>query len=97
MDSKSVAEKKAITDRIERGMTLYRAEAVSRYGDAYVVQGNSAKRAYTVFLRDGEPRCDCPDYQERCRDAGHACKHGYAVVVFEARGRCRRGAKVTRH
>ncbi len=98
MDTKSVAETaKAITARVSRGMHLYRAGAVSRHGDALVVAGRA--RSYTVFVKDGEPRCDCPDYQERCRDAGHACKHGYAAVAFEARQRCgqRRGAKIVRH
>ncbi|MDP9479206.1 MAG: SWIM zinc finger family protein [Actinomycetota bacterium] len=94
MDTKSVAETatKAIRDRAGRGMRLYRAGAVVRHGDALVVKGT--RRAYTVFVKDGEePRCDCPDFAERCRDAGHACKHGYAAVVFEARERCGRGVR----
>ncbi|PLS81317.1 MAG: hypothetical protein CYG60_25960 [Actinobacteria bacterium] len=98
MDTKSVAETtKAIRNRVDRGMDLYRAGAVSRHGDALVVAGRA--RFYTVFVRDGEPRCDCLDFRERCRDAGHACKHGYAAVAFEARERCgrSRGAKILRH
>jgi uncharacterized Zn finger protein len=90
MTTKSVAEK-PIRDRAERGISLFRVGAVSRHGDALVVRGT--RRAYTVFMIGGEPRCDCPDYRERCRDAGHACKHGYAAVVFEAAEACRRGTR----
>jgi hypothetical protein len=52
-----------IETMIKRGLDLHRSGAVSVHGDPYVVRGTS--RAYTVFLRDDESRCDCPDYQER--------------------------------
>ena len=81
--------KDSVRDRARRGMALARSGAVGRHGDAYVVRGK--QRAYTVFIIDGEPRCDCPDYRERCRDAGHACKHGFAAVAFAAVEACRRG------
>lgn len=88
---------KAIKDRASRGLGLYLAGAVSKHGDAYVVRGTA--RNYTVFFIGGEPRCDCPDYAHKCRDAGHACKHGFAAVAFESRERCRPTArpKTTRH
>lgn len=96
MDTKTITPE---TARSKRGLALYRSDAVRRHGDAYVVRGTA--RAYTVFLTDGEPRCDCPDYKERCRDAGHACKHGYAVVALVAVEACRRHTtarpKTTRH
>lgn len=96
MDTTTIAKtEKGIKGRCERGIALYAAGAVSRHGDALVVRGT--RRAYTVFFIGGlEPRCDCPDYRERCRDAGHACKHGYAAVAFEAADACRRTARRTK-
>jgi uncharacterized Zn finger protein len=96
MDTRTIAmAEAAIKARIERGMELYRSGSVSAHGDAYVVLGTAHN--YTVFLIGGEPRCDCPDYRERCRDAGHACKHGYAVVTFEVSRGCHKGPKIIRH
>ena len=77
----------AIKTRASKGMGLYLSGAVAVHGDAYVVHG--AARNYTVFFIGDEPRCDCPDYHERCKDAGHACKHGLAVTIFVARDNCR--------
>ncbi len=69
--------------RTQRGLALFRAGAVQVHGDAFVVAGSA--RNYTVWLHDGEPSCDCPDYRRH-----HAtCKHGYAVLVASAHRRCR--------
>lgn len=96
MDTTTIAKtEKGIKGRCERGIALHRAGAVGRHGDALVVRGT--RRAYTVFMVGGEPRCDCPDYRERCRDAGHACKHGFAATLFEAAEACRRVPKPKRH
>ncbi len=73
--------------REQRGIELYRSGAVSEHGNLYVVRG--AGRNYTVSLVDGEPRCDCPDFQAR----RSACKHGYSVVIHAAKRRCRRAAR----
>ena len=69
-----------------RGLALFREGAVFEHGDLFVVRG--ASRNYTVFVVDGEPRCDCPDFKAR----REVCKHGYSVVVYAAKKNagCRR-------
>lgn len=80
----AVNSARTTTTREQRGVALFREGAVSRHGDAFVVRG--ARRNYTVFLHDGEPRCDCPDFGHR----RETCKHGFAAVVFAAKPAPRR-------
>lgn len=70
--------------RAVRGLALFHSGEVSEHGDLFVVRGTG--RNYTVSIVEDEPRCDCPDFQAR----REVCKHGYAVVVHAAKGRCRR-------
>ena len=72
--------------REQRGLALFHEGAVSEHGDLFTVRG--AGRNYTVSLVNGEPRCDCPDFKAR----RETCKHGYSVVVHEAKKNagCRR-------
>jgi hypothetical protein len=80
----------AIRDRALRGTALFRAGAVEAHGDVFTVKGTA--RHYTVSLpEDGDPRCDCPDFAKR----RETCKHGYAVVIFASRDRCRRAKTAT--
>src|SRR4051812_23406938 len=67
--------------RIERGAALVAAGAVERVYNVYLVTSASAPdRAYGVIRLGALLTCDCPDYANR----GGPCKHGWAVVCFEA-------------
>src|SRR3954451_18021961 len=67
--------------RIERGAALVAAGAVERvYGVYLVVSASAPDRAYGVIRLGALLTCDCPDYANR----GGPCKHGWAVVCFEA-------------
>jgi SWIM zinc finger len=67
--------------RIERGAALVAAGAVERVYNVYLVTSASTPdRAYGVIRLGTLLTCDCPDYRER----GGPCKHGWAVVCFEA-------------
>jgi len=50
-----------------------------------------AEKVSRVFLASVET-CGCKDYQRR----EEACKHVYAVSIYNARG-CRRCSKIIRH
>ena len=73
--------------RIKRGLTL--VGNVEAHGDLYTVESSEGGFWYTVNL-EGET-CSCRDY----RRGEEACKHIYAVTIFQAR-RCRRDRKPRR-
>src|SRR4051794_21595753 len=67
--------------RITCGAALVDAGAVERVYNVYLVTSASAPdRAYGVIRLGALLTCDCPDYANR----GGPCKHGWAVVCFEA-------------
>jgi hypothetical protein len=67
--------------RIARGGGLVAAGAVERVYNVFLVTSASTPdRAYAVMRIGALVTCDCPDYRER----GGPCKHGWAVVCFEA-------------
>ena len=67
--------------RIARGAALVAAGAVERVYNVWLVTSASTpNRAYGVIRLGALLTCDCPDYRER----GGPCKHGWAVVCFEA-------------
>src|SRR5215204_7751940 len=67
--------------RIARGAALVATGAVERvYGVYLVVSASTPDRAYGVIRLGALLTCDCPDYANR----GGPCKHGWAVVCFEA-------------
>jgi len=67
--------------RIARGAALVAAGAVERVYNVFVVtSASTADRAYVVVRTGALLTCDCPDYANR----GGPCKHGWAVVCFEA-------------
>src|SRR5262245_33546198 len=67
--------------RIARGAALVAAGAVERvYNVFLVISASTPDRAYVVIRCGALLTCDCPDYRERVGP----CKHGWAVVCFEA-------------
>ena len=67
--------------RIARGAALVAAGAVERVYNVFVVtSASTADHAYVVVRTGALLTCDCPDYANR----GGPCKHGWAVVCFEA-------------
>src|SRR4051812_1783572 len=67
--------------RIARGAALVAAGAVERVHPVFLVTSASTPdRAYAVMRIGALLTCDRPDYRER----GGPCKHGWAVVCFEA-------------
>jgi hypothetical protein len=78
----------ATANRIKRALDL--VDRVEAHGDLYTVESSEGGFWYTVDL-EGQ-RCSCKDYRRR----EEACKHLYAVTIFNARG-CRRGPKLIRH
>lgn len=67
--------------REERGRALAASGAVRyNHDDTWTVQGRSP---YTVAGDPHDMSCTCMDYMTRCRPAGDACKHVYAVLVSE--------------
>src|SRR4051812_47806413 len=67
--------------RIERGAALVAAGAVERVYNVWLVTSASTpNRAYGVIRLGALLTCDCEDYRQR----GGPCKHGWAVVCFEA-------------
>ncbi len=80
--------------RIKRGIQLAADGAATLHGDLWIVRGTA--RNYTVSLE--REMCNCPDHQNKGRDAGQPCKHIYAATITAARGACRpRRAKLIRH
>src|SRR5262249_7596468 len=66
---------------IARGAALVAAGAVERVYNVFVVtSASTADHAYVVVRTGALLTCDCPDYANR----GGPCKHGWAVVCFEA-------------
>jgi SWIM zinc finger len=67
--------------RIARGAALVAAGAVERVYNVFLVTSASTPdRDYAVMRIGALLTCDCPDYRQR----GGPCKHGWAVVCFEA-------------
>src|SRR4051794_36817999 len=68
-------------ERIARGAALVAAGAVERvYNVHLVTSASTPDRAYGVIRLGPLLTCDCPDFRGR----GAVCKHGWAVVCFQA-------------
>jgi hypothetical protein len=61
--------------REERGLALADAAKISRNSKGWIVPSQTNGTRYTVTLKDGAPRCTCPDHEIR----GAKCKHIFAV------------------
>ena len=91
------AQSTGISKRVQRGIELARAGAVTRHGgpyDLFTVRGGSG-RSYVVSLE--HQCCSCEDHQYHGRETDEPCKHLIASTVYAAHDSCRRGAKITRH
>lgn len=68
--------------RIERGARLVADDAVSPiYGIGHLVASESEPgRSYWVMRANDVLTCDCADARQR----GCPCKHGWAVIIFQA-------------
>ena len=78
-------EIKSLAERVAKAEALVASGAVFPVvgmADYYVVRNGDGNSMYLVHVKADEVCCSCPDYQQRQKAAGQACKHGHSVLLY---------------